>query len=274
MTTFRGVVEYDGTDFHGWQVQPEARTVQRVMEDALAEVLGERVPILAAGRTDAGVHALGQGISFRAETTIPGHGLAAAMNTRMPRDASVLSLEKTSEAFHATHDAMGKLYRYMILRSRVPRPLTERTAWRVAAALDVDDLAAAAAALTGTRDFASFRTHPGARIATETTVRTLHRLEVTEVDDLLSLEFEGDGFLHHMVRNVVGTLVQVGRGTLPVDAMAEILERRDRSAAGPTAPSRGLTLVRVDYPVAGEEVAHRRKNGIAGARAHTISDPS
>ena len=247
MRTFRGTVSYDGTDFHGWQVQGERRTVQGVLQEALARVIGAPVSLLAAGRTDAGVHAEGQAISFRAGTGIPPAGIAAAANGLLPPDVAVLSLEEAPASFHATFDATGKVYRYEILCGRTPRPLLRRTTWRVPGRLDAARMRRAARLLVGRHDFRSFRTNPGLDEDRGSTVRTLRRVDVRRRGDRIVLELEGDGFLYNMVRAITGTLVQVGRGTWPPERAGEALRARDRRAAGPNAPARGLTLVSVAY---------------------------
>ena len=259
--TFRGTVSYDGTEFSGWQTQGERRTVQAILEAALARVIGAPVPILAAGRTDAGVHAEGQVISFRAATSIPPEGIAAAANTILPEDVAILDLAPAAEGFHATRDATGKVYRYAVLASRTPRPLLRRFTWRVPARLDLGRMREAAALLPGRRDFRSFRTNPGIPGDRGSTVRTLRRADVRRRGELVLLEFEGDGFLYNMVRAMAGTLVQVGRGSWPPARVAEALRAKDRSRAGPTAPARGLTLVSVSY-----DGPPRRRPGRGGSR--------
>lgn len=257
--TFRGTVSYDGTEFHGWQVQSGHRTVQETLQQALAGVLGGPVNVLAAGRTDAGVHAEGQGISFRARTGIPPEGIAAAANAALPGDVSIVALEPAPPAFHATFDAASKVYRYVILCSRTPRPLLRRTTWRVPARLDAARMRRAARLLVGRRDFRSFRTNPGIERQGGSTVRTLRRLDVRRRGDLLLLEFEGDGFLYNMVRSMVGTLVLVGRGTWEPARVGEALRAADRRAAGPTAPPQGLTLVSVEWRRGPRRAGKKRK---------------
>jgi tRNA pseudouridine38-40 synthase len=246
--TFRGVVEYDGGGFSGWQVQPGRRTVEETIEDALADLLGARVPVLAAGRTDAGVHAAGQAISFRAATNLLAERLAAAVNARLPEDVRILSLEPAHSRFHATRSATGKTYRYTLLARREPSPLLRGVAWHVRAPLDLAALRRAARHLVGTRDFAAFRTNPGPEAAGQSTVRTIAAVRVRAAPPLVTLEFDGDGFLHHQVRNMVGALVRVATGAWPPGRIAEVLASRDRRVAGPSAPPHGLTLVRVVYP--------------------------
>jgi tRNA pseudouridine38-40 synthase len=251
--TFRATVSYDGTDFSGWQVQGDRRTVQGVLQEALSKVLGAPVTLMAAGRTDAGVHAEGQVVSFRAQTRIPPAGIAAAANVLLPGDVAVLDLARVPTSFHATYGAKGKVYRYEILSGRTRRPLLRRTTWRVASPLDLRRMRAAARHLVGRRDFRSFRTNPGVEDR-GTTVRNLRRLDIRRRGDRVLLEFEGDGFLYNMVRAMVGTLVQVGRGTWTPGRVEEALRARDRRAAGPTAPPQGLTLVSVSYAENGERL--------------------
>ena len=264
--TFRALVEYDGTDFHGWQVQGDLRTVQGELEKALGQVLGARVPVLAAGRTDAGVHAEGQVVSFRASTRIPPEGIAAACNSHLPPDVAILSMDRVAAGFHATRDAVSKVYRYDIHLGRAPRPLLRRRSWRVRGDLDLRRMRAAARILVGRHDFRSFRTNPGEAAAGAGTVRTLSRLDVRRRGDRVVVVAEGDGFLYNMVRALVGTLVQAGRGTWTVDRVAAALAARDRAAAGPTAPPQGLTLVSVDYGDRGGKIepAARGPHRMAG----------
>jgi len=243
-------MEYDGADFAGWQFQPGRRTVQGVLETALAAALGARVPVVAAGRTDAGVHALGQVVSFIASTDLDAGTLRRALDARLPPDAALLSLEEAPAGFHATRDAVSKVYRYSVLAGRVRRPLLRRAAWRIPRPLDAARMRAAAALLLGRHDFRSFRTNPGPGAEGKGTVRTVHRIDVRRRGPLLVIEVEGDGFLYNMVRTMAGTLVEVGRGRWEPERAGEILAARDRAAAGPTAPPEGLVLVSVSY---GEE---------------------
>jgi len=255
--TFRATVSYDGTEFSGWQVQAGRRTVQEVLEGALSRVLGARTTVLAAGRTDAGVHAEGQVVSFRASTRIPPEGIAAAANAILPEDVSILDLRPAPRSFHATRGATGKVYRYEILAGRTRLPLRRRTSWRVASPLDLRRMRRAAALLVGRRDFRSFRTNPGPGREEAGTVRHLRRLDIRRRGDRILLEFEGDGFLYNMVRAITGTLVQVGRGTWTPERVGEALRAKDRRAGGPTAPPQGLTLVSVSYPGDGERLSGR-----------------
>jgi tRNA pseudouridine38-40 synthase len=243
---WRLVLEYDGTDFEGWQVQPGARRcVQGVLEEALARLAEGPVAVFGAGRTDAGVHAEGQVASVRAATRLDPPTLRRALNALLPRDLAVRELAAAPDGFHARRDARSKLYVYRIWNASERSPLRDRFAVHLPAALDLAALREGAGALVGSHDFASFRAAGGSG---RTSVRTLSRVEWQgEIGGELRLEVEGNGFLRHMVRNLVGTLLEVGRGRRPAASLPALLEARDRRLAGPTAPAHGLTLVRVDY---------------------------
>ncbi len=246
MRTLRFTLAYDGTDFLGWQVQTEGRTVQGELETAFHRMTGEAIRFHGAGRTDAGVHALGQVASVVAETTIPCAKLRIGLDALTGTDLAVLDVADVPPDFHARHSARGKIYRYRILNAPLPSPFLRRTAWHLRAALDRDAMRAAAAPLLGTHDFSSFRL---AGCDARTPVRILRRIElVEEPDGVLRIELEGSAFLRGMARSLVGTLVEIGQGRLAAAGVPGILEARDRGAAGPTAPAHGLFLVRVFYP--------------------------
>ena len=244
MRTLKLLLEYDGTRFAGWQRQTREITVQEVLEDALAEHLRESVKTVAAGRTDAGVHAESQVVSFSTSSRIPEAGVVHGTNSLLPEDVAVLRAEPAPPEFNARRDAKGKLYRYRILNRRLRSPLASRLAYRVRAPLDEGRMAAAAERLVGTRDFSSFR---NAGSVQGPAVRTLRRLDIERSGEYICIEAEGDGFLYKMVRNLVGTLIFAGQSRLSPDDVSEILERRDRRLAGPTAPAKGLSLVEVYY---------------------------
>jgi len=246
MANFRLTLEYDGSEFAGWQVQPgESRTVQGVLEEALARVTGETVRVTGAGRTDAGVHAEAQVANVRVETALGADTLRRALNGVLPRDVAVRSLEEAPEGFHARRDARRKHYRYRIWNGPAPSPLRRGRFLRVEAPLDRIAMQCAADACVGRHDFTSLR---ASRSDARTSVRTLERVTVGEPSPgEIEIEVVGEGFLRHMVRILVGTLVEVGRGRRAPHSMAGVLAARDRAAAGPTAPGRGLTLERVDY---------------------------
>ncbi|MBI5499580.1 MAG: tRNA pseudouridine(38-40) synthase TruA [Deltaproteobacteria bacterium] len=246
MRTLRLTLAYDGTDFLGWQVQSVGRTVQGELEAAVEKITGERVRLAGAGRTDSGVHALGQVASFRTTTTIPSDKLRLGLESALTAgDLAVLDVADVPEDFHARHSARGKLYRYQVLNSRLRAPLLRRFTWQVRAPLDRAAMREAAAVLVGTHDFSSFRL---AGCDARTPVREMRRLELIEREDgVLWIELEASAFLRGMVRAIVGTLVEVGRGRRPASDMPAILASCDRGAAGRSAPACGLTLVRVAY---------------------------
>lgn len=252
MPVYRLVLEYDGTFFAGWQMQPDGRrTVQAELARALERITGARAVPLAAGRTDAGVHAEGQVASVRLETHLPDPTLLRALDAVLPPDLAVRELARAPDGFHALRDARAKLYRYAIWNGPTRSPLRAGRSLRVAGRLDAGAMARAARHLEGTHDFASFcAAGSGAR----TTVRTLRRVAVRlPAPGEIAVEILGEGFLRHMVRIAVGTLLEVGRGRREPDELPGILAARDRRAAGPTAPAHGLTLVRVDYDAAAGE---------------------
>ena len=238
------VIEFDGTDFAGWQRQPNGRTPQELIEKAIRLVTGEKVNLLASGRTDSGVHAAGIVANFMTRSEIPAPRLLAAINSKLPDDVVVLSAEDVPLSFHATRDAAGKLYRYRISRRAVRPALDRRCSWWVRGPLDVDAMRRAAAHFVGTRDFGSFRAESSIE---KNTVRTIESIEFVESADALDVYFKGAGFLYMMIRIIVGTLVRVGKGRISPDAVPAMLAARDRKAAGPTAPPHGLCLMEVYY---------------------------
>jgi len=245
---FRLALEYDGTDFAGWQIQPSARSVQGVVEEALREITGESRRVTPAGRTDAGVHALAQVAHFDSETRLEPPALGRALNAVLPRDVAVLDVRVAPNDFHARHHASGKLYLYRILNRPEPSPVRARFSWHMRFPLDVAAMAEAAASVVGTHDFSAFRGAPGGVDEDMSPRRTLHRLEVAAHEDEVRIEADGRSFLRHMVRNLASTLVEVGQGRRPASDMAKVLESRERANAAPTAPAQGLCLVRVSYP--------------------------
>ncbi len=238
------MVQYDGTDYAGFQIQPQAMTVQEELQTALAAVLGHRVKLRAASRTDSGVHALGQIVTFETSNPIPVRNVAGALNERLPLAVNVVEACQVALHFDPRRDARRKLYSYRILNRDSGSPFIARYAWHIAEPLDVETMAAAADLLLGRHDFRAFCAAGG---AAENTVRELYRFEVQCAGDMIEMYIEGDGFLYKMVRNMVGTLVEVGLGQRPAEAVGELLANRDRSQAGPTAPGCGLCLVRVSY---------------------------
>lgn len=244
MRRLRLRIEYDGTGFAGWQRQPNGPTVQAALEDALAEMTGRETIVRGAGRTDAGVHALGQVAHFDTEATIPTVGFRRGLNALLPRTIAVTALDLAPPDFDARFSARGKLYRYQIWNGDSRAPISDRFVWHLPRALDAAQMQAAARPLLGRHDFSAFR---AADCECKTTERTLTRIDVIRDGELVTLEVEGDAFLKNMVRIVTGTLVEAGFGKRDAESIERLLASRDRRLGGPTAPARGLTLVRVDY---------------------------
>jgi tRNA pseudouridine38-40 synthase len=252
------VLAYDGTDFHGWQVQPDCATIQGRLADAIEHITGERVLPQGSGRTDAGVHALGQVASFALAAPIPAANFHRALNRALPASIRVLSAANVAPEFHARHDAVGKWYEYRIFRGEICPPWLARYVYPLNWPLDMAAMRDAAAAVTGEHDFASFaasdpdlsqrsgKSEGESEVAGS--IRTIFSSGWDETaDDLLIYRVHGSGFLHHMVRNLAGTFLDVGRGHIAAGDIKSILEARSRAAAGATAPARGLFLVSVDY---------------------------
>lgn len=253
---------YDGTDFSGWQIQPGLPTVQGLLAEALERMTGERVLPQGSGRTDAGVHALAQVASFPLSAPIPPQNLQRALNRTLPAAIRVLEVETVPSNFHARHSARSKWYEYRILRGELCPPWIARYVYPLNWPLDIDALHAAAEVFVGEHDFSSFAASDpdaGERAAEEENgngnkngardgnIREIYASSWSLEDDLLIYRVHGNGFLHHMVRNLVGTMLDAGRGQICAGDLPGILAERDRSAAGPTAPARGLFLLRVNY---------------------------
>lgn len=250
MRTILLTLEYDGTDFAGWQLQRNRRTVQDVVERALAELLGEPVRLHSAGRTDAGVHARGMPAHFFTSRDLPLQAFRDGLNRLLPDDVAVTAVCEVPTGFHARFAASRKWYRYTIDRRSVRSPLRRRTSWQVRTPLDLSAMRDAAGLLVGEHDFAAFRT---SGCAAMTTVRRLEQVELTEEGALLHIDVHGSGFLRSMVRRLVGTLVQVGTGKRPAAEVAALLANQPGVRGGPTAPPQGLCLMAVSYPGAIEK---------------------
>jgi tRNA pseudouridine38-40 synthase len=249
MRSFRLTLAYDGSDFAGWQRQPSVRTVQGELEVALERITGARAKCIASGRTDAGVHALGQVVSFTSETRHAPDVLTKALNAELPDDMLVFEVVPAPEGFHALRDAARKRYRYVIEDGRLRDLFARRYLWHIYQRLNVDAMREAAAPLVGTHDFTSYETSGSPRLTTTRTVLDLvAERRQAELTDRIIIEVEADGFLYNMVRNIVGTLVEVGKGKQAPTWPAEVLALRDRTKAGMTAPPQGLFLVGVEYP--------------------------
>jgi tRNA pseudouridine38-40 synthase len=243
----RLVVEYDGTGLCGWQRQANGPTVQSHLEAALTSLLAHEVTVTGASRTDAGVHASGQVASFRTDRTIALHGIRRGLNSLLPDAIAIVDATEAAEDFHPRFSATGKHYRYLLLTRADRSPRWRDRAWHLPGPLDHAAMCEAAAALIGEHDFAAFR---AAGCTAKRTVRRINEIEIGDLPGELSIvavDVRGNAFLRHMVRIVVGTLVEVGQGRRPVGQVAEILASKDRTRAGVTAPARGLELVSVRY---------------------------
>jgi tRNA pseudouridine38-40 synthase len=244
MRNIKLTLAYDGTDFHGWQRQAGLRTVAGVLEDALSQLTGEPVVTTASGRTDAGVHALGQVACFLTGSKHSTATFTRALNALLPPDVRILDAEEKPEDFHATLDAKSKRYRYVIDNGEVASPFSLRYSWRVRRPLDEDAMARAGGLLLGRHDFHSFETDWPNRTSS---VRTIYELSVVRAGGVVNIEVEADGFLYNMVRAIAGTLVLVGTGKRPAEWVVDVLAAESRVEAGPTAPPQGLFLVVVRY---------------------------
>lgn len=238
-------IAYRGTAYAGWQRQPNALAVQQVVEEALADLLGEEVSIVGAGRTDAGVHARAQIAHLQLERDFPTSGLVHGTNTRLPGDVRILAAHRMPEGFHARRSAAAKEYRYRLVRTAVLSPLDAPTSLRLAPGADLEAMRRAAAALIGRHDFTAFALAGGSHTDPR---RRILLVEWRERGELVILRLVGDAFLRGMVRSLVGTLLEVGSGRRSPEEFAVLLEGRPRSAAGPTAPARGLVMHEVFYP--------------------------
>jgi len=248
------ILAYDGADFRGWQVQPTQPTIQGKLAEAIHQITGEHVLPQGSGRTDAGVHALGQVASFMLHAPIPEANLLHALNRKLSESIRVLSAQIVPTDFHARHSAIEKTYEYRIFRGEDCPPFVARYVFALNWPLNVEAMAAAATHVLGEHDFTSFAAndpevgHNDTEAVEPNNIRTISESRWMSNNDTLLYRVTGNGFLHHMVRNLVGTFLDVGRGATPPAAIAEILAARSRSAAGPTAPARGLFLVSVRYP--------------------------
>jgi len=242
--TYRLVLAYDGTGFHGWQTQPDVATVQGALTDAARRLFQGELRVTGASRTDAGVHALGQTAALTAESSLPAATVLAALNAHLPRDVRIVAAADADVGFDPRRSAHGKRYVYLIDNAAVPSPLLLRYAWHVPGRLDLTGLREALVALRGRHDFSAFCAAPGREAEPTCRVRALH---VRRRKSLVAIVISADRFLHHMVRNVVGSALEVGRGARPPQWLGEVLASRDRSRAGPTAPAQGLTLLHVMY---------------------------
>ena len=249
MKRIKLTIAYDGTNYCGWQVQPNGITIEEVINKALCKLTGEQIAVIGASRTDSGVHAMGNVAVFDTETTIPPEKIAISLNQRLPEDIVVTKSEEVSPDFHPRYCDCSKTYEYHIINTRIPVPTKRLTNYFVSYQLDIEKMKRAASYLVGEHDFVSFC---NVRTDVENTVRTITELEIFKNADEITIRITGNGFLYNMVRIIVGTLIRVGRGFYEPEKVKEILEAKDRQAAGVTAPPHGLVLMEIQY---GEEVS-------------------
>ncbi len=239
---YKTTVSYDGTAYNGWQIQPSGITVQKVIQDALAKLTQQEITVTAAGRTDAGVHSYGQVFHFDCDRYF--RDIATSINSQLPDDIHVISCEEVSNDFHSRFAAKWKCYRYLINTGSYD-PLMRNHAYQLNARLDVERMKKAAEVFIGEHDFTSFNATKKTEI--EDQVRTVYRIDVTEDGETVCLEFYGDGFLRHMIRMMVGTLIEVGKGNLQIEEVRNMLEVCDKNAVHYNAPACGLYLMKISY---------------------------
>jgi len=250
MRNLKLILSYDGAEFSGWQVQPAANTVQGTLASAIGRITGEKVLPQGSGRTDAGVHALAQVVTFVTESSVPTENFVKALNDILPATVRVLEVTEAPPEFHARHSARAKTYRYRIYRGPICSPFLARYVWHYPYPLAEEEMARSAGMVVGEHDFTSFAAVDPERGCGEVSVSNVRKIFSStweRVGEELVYTVRGSGFLHHMVRNLVGTFILVGRGTLQADDVTRILAARNRSAAGATAPASGLYLVGVEY---------------------------
>ena len=240
MKRIKMTVAYDGTNYCGWQIQPNGITIEQVLNDALTELLGEKIEVSGASRTDSGVHSKGNICVFDTNTRMPGEKISYAINQRLPEDIVVVGSEEVADDWHPRYLNSRKTYAYRILNRRFPDPTRRLDTYFVHYELDVEKMQKAASFLEGQHDFKSFCS-VGSQV--KTTTRTIYSCSVTKDEDIVKIRVTGNGFLYNMVRIIAGTLIQVGNGNIAPDKFPEILEACDRNMAGPTAPANGLTMI-------------------------------
>ena len=244
MKRYKMIVAYDGTNYHGFARQPGATTIQGMLEKAISKITQEEILTLGAGRTDRGVHAMGQCVTFDSETKIPVNRLARAINSQLPPDIVVQSVEEVDQEFHPRFGAKRKTYRYKILNTPVPEPFNYRYAYHYPYPLDVEKMQEAANRMVGVHDFACFCAS-GSTV--KDTVREIYSIEVKREGNLVWVDVCGNGFLYNMVRIIIGTLLYVNEGKLSADDVSAIIEGKDRTKAGPTAEAQGLMMLNIIY---------------------------
>lgn len=237
-------VAYDGTDYHGWQIQPNAKTIEEVLNETISQVTRENIKVIGASRTDSGVHALGQVVVFDTECTIPTEKMPIAINTKLPDDIVINDAIEVDKDFHPRYGKISKTYEYIIWRNKISNPLRNRYTCYHYFPLDVEKMKEATTYLIGEHDFASFASAKG---NVKSTVRQIYSIEIEENGDEIKFVFNGNGFLYHMIRLIMGVLIKVGDGYYPPIEVKKILDKKELGYAKPTAPAKGLCLVNIDY---------------------------
>ena len=244
MRNIRLLIEYEGTHYAGWQWQKNGKTIQETLSKAIERVIQEKVEIHGAGRTDAGVHALGQVANFKTNSIIPAERLLHAVNFYLPPDITVKEVSDAEESFHARYCAKSKVYQYTLFNDWTRTSLHRNFFYVCGFRLDVDKMIAATRHLMGTHDFTSFTTKA---LCGKNRIRTIKKLDIKKDGRYIYFTIEADGFLYNMARTSVGTLIEIGRGKIAVESISDILDAKDRNLAGPTAPAKGLCLMEVKY---------------------------
>lgn len=242
MINYKLVIAYDGVDYHGWQIQPGLKTIQGTIQESLEKITGKKIKIIGAGRTDAGVHAIGQVANFHAELSLSDDELFRALNAILPKDIRIINLERAPDNFHARKMAKAKIYEYRILNSKIISPFLFRYVYYCPFYLDFNRMKEASKFFAGKKDFTAFSSSE-----VKNKVREVYYSEIFKKEDEIIYKIKANGFLRYMVRTIVGTLIDIGRGKIEIEFIEEIFSRKDRSLAGPTAPPHGLYLKEVIY---------------------------
>ncbi|WP_262429611.1 tRNA pseudouridine(38-40) synthase TruA [Paratissierella segnis] len=238
------IIEYEGTNYSGWQYQENAISVQRIIEEAIQSIEGERIKLIGSGRTDARVHALYQVANFFTNSDIPGYSFKYVLNTKLPGDITIIDSKEVDEDFHSRFSATHKKYKYLVYNGKMPKALYRNFSYHIRKELNLEDMRIASKYLLGTHDFNSFKS---SKAVVRSSIRTINAISIEKNKDFVEISIDGDSFLRNMVRIIVGTLVEIGLGKRNRDDIVNILEAKNRKAAGHTAPPQGLFLERVFY---------------------------
>lgn len=244
MTNIKLTIEYDGTNYCGWQKQKNKNSIQEEIEKAIGLITGESINLIGSGRTDSGVHSTGQVANFMTRSNIPGDKFKFALNSKLPNDIAIINSEQVAESFHARYDALGKRYKYLIYNNPIRSPLYRNFAYHLPYSLDYKEMEKAIRFFIGTHDF---RTFMASNSSVRTTIRTINDISLYKKEDLIIFSIEGNGFLYNMIRIIVGTIVDVGRGRIKSNSIPYIISSKTRKNAGHTAPPQGLYLEKVYY---------------------------